>query len=765
MSRYLLIVRLIISALSVFVYRQDTMTLCFLLACLTLLIFNFKQQMIFLLSLLVIPFLCYFMLDTYQLGQQAKQSENQRYICRGTILPDSIAIDGDQLSANAKLYESRQAIRVYYTFTCLKDKQQWQSNTDVLQFSASGHYKRMMPATNFNQFDMRRYYEAKHITHQLTVQSWSNLKQKSVHSLLDTYRNHIHKWHAIGIKKAEMLPQPLNEYAESVIFGAAPKSFYVNNPGVQKLGLIHLFSISGFHINYLLKMVMGMFRRLFIPKEISAVIAGMILCIYFVFSGETAVLIRAVIVGLIFLLRMTGWCKLTPPTVWSVSLLGTLIYEPCILLTLGGQLSFTLTFCLLFAKSLNFWQTNMLLSLVSFPFIVAQQYTWHILQTLVSFAVIPIFSTLIVPFTLLGFAGQDIPGIAKVVNVLIQCFTSCLDSMSMLPGDMIIGKLPSVVLVLFFTCSLLIYVKQSALAFFCRGMCPLLLFFGTLWVRYPLYGEFTTFDVGQGDAALVRTPFNRSVTLIDTGGQVDFSAKKDWQIKQYQRTNGESVIVHYLHSRGISQINNLVLSHHDYDHIGNAKVILKHLSVQRVIIPAGMLKQQKFLKEIQPYLGRTKVCELTAGDEIPNCPFHIVHPFTSGQAENKDSIALFGCLGNQRILTAGDLDRAGEKAIAERYPKLKVDILKLGHHGSKTASDPETLRKWQAQYGIISAGRDNRYNHPHKETIRTCTVNQITNLNTQKDGMIRYIYDNNQTSYFEVKITHELKATVSTNSK
>ena len=116
---------------------------------------------------------------------------------------------------------------------------------------------------------------------------------------------------------------------------------------------------------------------------------------------------------------MTGWCKLTPPTVWSVSLLGTLIYEPCILLTLGGQLSFTLTFCLLFAKSLNFWQTNMLLSLVSFPFIVAQQYTWHILQTLVGFAVIPIFSTLIVPFTLLGFAGQDIPGIAKVVNMLI----------------------------------------------------------------------------------------------------------------------------------------------------------------------------------------------------------------------------------------------------------------------------------------------------------------------------------------------------------
>lgn len=67
----------------------------------------------------------------------------------------------------------------------------------------------------------------------------------------------------------------------------------------------------------------------------------------------------------------------------------------------------------------------------------------------------------------------------------------------------------------------------------------------------------------------------------------------------------------------------------------------------------------------------------------------------------------------------GDLDRQGERNVIHRNPDLRVDVLKLGHHGSKTSSDPQFIRQLLPQIGIISAGRQNRYGHPNQETLIT----------------------------------------------
>ena len=156
-----------------------------------------------------------------------------------------------------------------------------------------------------------------------------------------------------------------------------------------------------------------------------------------------------------------------------------------------------------------------------------------------------------------------------------------------------------------------------------------------------------------------------------------------------------------------------------------------------------MQKNPAFINKVKNFISLSNIKPLRAGS-IPNkSPFEVLHPFHSGIGENGDSMVLTCWLGKKRWLFTGDLDRQGERDIIEQYPSLKVDVLKLGHHGSKTASDPKVLKQVSPKLGIISAGRDNRYGHPNEETLQTLKKQGIPYFNTQTDGMISYVFEGN----------------------
>jgi Predicted membrane metal-binding protein len=162
-------------------------------------------------------------------------------------------------------------------------------------------------------------------------------------------RYQLHEWHSVGIHNAERLPSPLSAYAEALILGTTPQSLYEDNPGVQTLGLIHLFSVSGFHVTFLMTLLMQISRRIWLPKEYTILVLSIMLIAYFIFAGEPDVLIRSIISGELILLKDLTNKKIKAQVIWSLSLLFSLAMVPQILLTLGGQLSFALTFCLTFA--------------------------------------------------------------------------------------------------------------------------------------------------------------------------------------------------------------------------------------------------------------------------------------------------------------------------------------------------------------------------------------------------------------------------------
>lgn len=115
-------------------------------------------------------------------------------------------------------------------------------------------------------------------------------------------------------------------------------------------------------------------------------------------------------------------------------------------------------------------------------------------------------------------------------------------------------------------------------------------------------------------------------------------------------------------------------------------------------------------------------------------------------------------------MTAGDLGQAGEAELVARYPDMRVDMLKLGYHGSKTSTNPVAISHWQPKIALISAGRENRYHHPHLETLKTIQENGLTIYNTQTNGMIRYSYVGEK-GRFEVKFPNESATITTTNTK
>ncbi len=121
-----------------------------------------------------------------------------------------------------------------------------------------------------------------------------------------------------------------------------------------------------------------------------------------------------------------------------------------------------------------------------------------------------------------------------------------------------------------------------------------------------------------------------------------------------------------------------------------------------------------------------------------NSTFECLYPEQSGNGGNDDSIVLKANLDNKIWLFTGDLESSGERAILDK--PIQADILKVGHHGSKTSSSKEFIQKVTPKFAIISCGVENQFGHPHEETIKTLEDRNVTIIRTDLSGEINYTF-------------------------
>ena len=246
-------------------------------------------------------------------------------------------------------------------------------------------------------------------------------------------------------------------------------------------------------------------------------------------------------------------------------------------------------------------------------------------------------------------------------------------------------------------------------------------------LNQPQLLEVSFFDVGQGDSIFIETPSGCQV-LIDGGPGSAVLEKLGAEMPFWDRT-----------------IDLIILTHPEHDHISGLIEVLKGYKVKNVLW-TGIIRETAEYREWKECLEdeRAQIIIAEAGQEVKDGEvyLYILHPFESleGQATksvNNTSIIIRLVFGQNSFLFTGDAFKSVERKIVERGLAINSNVLKVGHHGSKTSSAKEFIESVFPEVAVIQAGKNNPYGHPHQETLEVLEEYDITVLRTDIDGDIK----------------------------
>src|SRR6266481_1991820 len=268
--------------------------------------------------------------------------------------------------------------------------------------------------------------------------------------------------------------------------------------------------------------------------------------------------------------------------------------------------------------------------------------------------------------------------------------------------------------------------------------------FAAKWTNGRL--ELTVLDVGQGDSLLVISPGGKTL-LIDGGGAFSgFPGREEHN----GIDPGEEAVSPYLWSRAFQKLDVVALTHAHQDHLGGLIAILENFRVGRlwigreVSIPAlARLEELARARKIpieHELRGKTFHWDGVEGNFLwPEIAPEEAAPL----AKNNDSLVLRLHYGDQTILLPGDAEKQAEREILSENgaEAMHAGVLKVGHHGSKNSTIPEFLAAVRPRVGIISAGEENPYGHPHAELLDRLESAGVRILRTDRDGAVRVLTD------------------------
>lgn len=181
--------------------------------------------------------------------------------------------------------------------------------------------------------------------------------------------------------------------------------------------------------------------------------------------------------------------------------------------------------------------------------------------------------------------------------------------------------------------------------------------------------------------------------------------------------------------------------HGDYDHIGEAINLVENFKVEKVIFNCGPYNALE--NELIEVLDKKKIKYYTCIKElnIDNNKLHFLQT-KEYDNENENSNVIYMELNGYKFMFMGDASVTTEKEIMNKYNLPDIDVLKVGHHGSKTSSSKEFINVINPEYSIISVGKNNRYGHPNKEVLENLENSKI--YRTDLDGSIMFKIKNNK---------------------
>ncbi|HEM5687606.1 DNA internalization-related competence protein ComEC/Rec2 [Streptococcus suis] len=698
------------------------------LLSLLLLVFGFRQgKTVFIRTLPLIAlcglFFCYQKVQWERADQLAPEQ-----VTTVQVIPDTIEVNGDSLSFRGRA--DGQTYQVFYKLTSQEEQTYFQKLTGLVQLEVEAEISLPAGQRNFKGFDYQAYLKTQGIYRTVKITAIKKIVPVQSWNVFDWLSN----WRRQALVYVKTnFPVPMSHYMTGLLFGDLDSDFDQMSDLYSSLGIIHLFALSGMQVGFFIDKFRWILLRLGLTKETVDKLQIPFSLVYASLTGFSVSVVRSLVQ------KILGNLGLRKLDNFAVTVFVCLLILPRFLLTAGGVLTFTYAFLLTVFDFEDLGQVkkaaveSLSISLGILPVLMTYFYAFQPLSILLTFAFSFVFDVLLLPGLSVIFLLSPIVKITWVNGffVFMEKIIVWVADLGLRPW--ILGKPSELVLLLLLVSLFLLYDfhrrKKWLLGL---SLVLALLFFIT---KHPLENEVTVVDIGQGDSIFLRDMRGRTV-LIDVGGRVDFAAKEAWQERSRQ-ANAERTLIPYLHSRGVDRIDSLVLTHTDTDHVGDVLEVAKQVQIGRIVVSPGSLTVPDFvatLKKINVPVHVVKV-----GDRLPifDSYLEVLYPDGTGDGGNNDSIVLYGRLLETNFLFTGDLEQ-GELDLIATYPNLPVDVLKAGHHGSKGSSYPEFLDHIGAKIALISAGKNNRYKHPHQETLDRFDSRNIQVYRTDQQGAIRF---------------------------
>ncbi|MEH7303901.1 DNA internalization-related competence protein ComEC/Rec2 [Neobacillus drentensis] len=672
-------------------------------------------------------------------------------------------IDGDLLQVQATEQHFKEKILVRYKIQSEHEKESIQTRMFYQRLcTVSGALEKPAIAKNPNAFNYRTYLTRKNIYWILEIQE-NPLQHCS--PLQPSPLVMIKQLRYMGIKYLEsQFPGEIASLSAALIFG--DRNLF--DPDIlsayQKTGIVHLLAISGLHVSLLIAMVYYLGIRLGLTREFMINFLLVLLPVYVILTGSSPSVIRSAM--MIFLVLLTvKWrvrIRLFPLDAISLAFLAYLFINPMVIFDAGFQLSFSVSFVIILSAPVilqgykrnltRMLATSLVAQLAALPFLLYHYFEVSLIGIVANMVYIPLFSFLYLPGLYLLFFLQLIFGktpilltnffltIISLANHLIE-YLAAFSLFRFIPGRpnvLILISYIVLLLAIFYLWESKRFPKRKV---YLINFSIFLLISQHSWNWLSPFGEVTMIDVGQGDSILIHFPHGKGTYLIDTGGTLHFAEEK-WRERAKSFEVGRDVVVPFLKGKGITKIDKLILTHGDMDHIGGTFSILKEIKVKQILMPDVVEPSQTefdIMKEAKKQ--RIPVIRVSAGAQwaIEENGFYIVSPEKNYDGErNGGSISLIAQIGGVSWFFGGDLDQAGEVKIIKQYPNLHIDVLKAGHHGSKTSSAESFITQINPKAALISVGEKNRFGHPHHEVLERLEKTNTQIFRTDQQGAITY---------------------------
>ena len=542
-------------------------------------------------------------------------------------------------------------------------------------------------------------------------------------------------------------------FARALLLGDTSKLTYKQDVDFQRSGIRHVVAVSGLHVSILFSLAYTLMGK---RRWLAALLGIPLLLVFAALAGFTPSITRACIMQVLMILAMLIRKEYDPPTALAFAALVMLVANPYTISSVSFQLSAgCMMGIFLFSQKIH----DYLLSEKRFgpakgKSLKAVLTRWIVSSVSVTFSAMAVTT----PLCALYFGNVSLIGI--ITNLLVLWVISfifygimlaCVLSLVWVPLGQAVGWLTAwairyVLLVsglvskvpfaavytesIYIVCwlgyayillAIFLFSKKkhpvALTACILAGLCVAL---GASWLesRTDRF-RVSVLDVGQGQAILVQS--NGENYLIDCGG--DYPEK------------AADAVLRAMYAQGVYGLDGVILTHYDKDHAAGLLPLLTVMDADRFYLPE--IDDDNGLRETlaDTYSDRIHWIDQIHTMTIGHTELTLI-PAEEGTSDNESSMCILFQGENCDILITGDRGFTGERKLLQSMELPQLEVLVVGHHGSKNSTGLELLHKTRPLMAVISAGADNSYGHPAQETLDRLQLFDCQIWRTDRSGTI-----------------------------